>query len=44
MKLKHVVCLQVYWVGPMVGGVVAGLLYKFVFRIGKLADSGSYDF
>lgn len=34
----------VYWVGPLIGGAVAGLLYKFVFRIGKAGDSGSYDF
>ncbi|XP_028033440.1 aquaporin AQPAe.a isoform X2 [Bombyx mandarina] len=34
----------VYWVGPVVGGVVAGLLYKFVLRIKKAGDTGSYDF
>lgn len=34
--------LQVYWVGPLAGGVVAGLLYRFVLRIGK-DDNASYD-
>ncbi|XP_041974089.1 aquaporin AQPAe.a-like isoform X2 [Aricia agestis] len=33
----------VYWVGPITGGVVAGLVYKYVLRIGKSGDSGSYD-
>ncbi|XP_038208926.1 aquaporin AQPAe.a isoform X2 [Zerene cesonia] len=33
----------VYWVGPIAGGVISGILYRFVLRIGKNGDSGSYD-
>ncbi|VVD06118.1 unnamed protein product [Leptidea sinapis] len=33
----------VYWVGPIVGGVVAGLVYKFILRVNKNSDTGSYD-
>ncbi|KAL0850473.1 hypothetical protein ABMA28_012270 [Loxostege sticticalis] len=34
----------VYWAGPIIGGVVAGFLYRFIFRISKDGESGSYDF
>lgn len=37
-------CPQVYWAGPIIGGVVAGFLYRFIFRISKDGESGSYDF
>ncbi|KAG5869640.1 hypothetical protein JTB14_011703 [Gonioctena quinquepunctata] len=33
----------VYWIGPLVGGAVAGLLYKYLFRIKKGEENG-YDF
>ncbi|XP_047365711.1 aquaporin AQPAn.G isoform X1 [Vespa velutina] len=34
----------VYWVGPIVGGVIAGGLYKIGFRSTKESDEASYDF
>lgn len=35
----------IYWVGPIIGGILAGLSYKFVFRARKGdGEASSYDF
>jgi aquaporin related protein len=36
-------CFQVYWAGPLLGGVLAGLIYKYLFKAQK-SDPDSYDF
>lgn len=34
----------VYWAGPILGAVLAGIIYRFIFRIGKAGENSSYDF
>lgn len=33
LNLLCIVIFQVYWIGPLGGGVCAGLLYEFVFAV-----------
>lgn len=33
----------IYWAGPIIGGVIAGVIYKFLFKVRKEEDD-SYDF
>jgi glycerol uptake facilitator-like aquaporin len=36
---------QIYWAGPILGGVVAGVTYKLLFKVRKGdGEANSYDF
>jgi aquaporin related protein len=35
----------VYWIGPLAGGLVAGVLYRILFKVRKGdEEASSYDF
>ena len=34
--------LQVYWIGPILGGITAALVYQMLFRVVPLEDKKEY--
>ena len=41
-NIQLITYLQVYWIGPILGGITAALVYQMLFRVVPLEDKKEY--